>query len=281
MSSPMRGAVICILAASLALAARSDEAEPALPGILPGAAFERVVGEAAKAIEQDLTIAEKDPQARRRAHGTAFLVAAYAQASIRQGNMKGDGEEGRVRAALRDAALKLAEAIGENKYAEAVDLARTLPKAKPDAATNTAELPLLKPDDQDGLLEDLMGLLKKRALGGLGVKPKPADPKHDGIEARLDLLADRTLPKADIAKQADGLALAAYQTAALADLVYATGPEKKRGALDPKDWRRWSRALRQASLDLADAAQMKDPERVRKAAEQAASTCKDCHKVSR
>jgi len=118
MSRPLPVALACLLAASVPFAAGDgkQDAEPAWKTLIPPTEFAPVVAEAVRAVEKDLAVADKDPQARVRARGTALMVAAYAQGSI-----KGDGADARQRAALRDAALKLAGTINEKRLADAAD----------------------------------------------------------------------------------------------------------------------------------------------------------------
>ena len=126
----------------------------------------------------------------------------------------------------------------------------------------------------DGL-DDVMNLLKARARGGLGLGDTPGAVTPDGMEAKVVNLSKRPLAQAQLAKESKELIRLAYVNAAIAQVSEARTDAD--GSKDPKAWQKWSVDMRQASLELADAAQAMDPARVKAAAKKLNTSCTECH----
>lgn len=129
-------------------------------------------------------------------------------------------------------------------------------------------------------LDDVMGLFRLRAKGGLGVG-KAGSVTPDGIEAKLIGLGRKPLAQAQLDKEADDLAKAAIATAAIAELALQHAPDKDMGMKKKKDWVDWSKEMRDSAVALADAAKAKKPDAVKTAAAKLNSSCNNCHGVFR
>ena len=198
---------------------------------------------------------------------TGLLVAVITQSS------KEGADSGQL-AAARAAGLQLSEAVekGQVDAAKAQAAALASLKANGKGAAPVADL------DEKTDLAGTMNLLKLRSRGGLGfgLKPPTGATTTDGIEAKVMALAKRPLPAADLKKQADDLARSAYIMAAVSEVSDAHTPKKMPGK-DPKDWTAWTKDMRDASLQLADAARKNDPAAVKAAASKLNASCNNCH----
>jgi hypothetical protein len=173
-------------------------------------------------------------------------------------------EVGRTGAAddydARDPVLKLAGAI-EKKDKDAKDQAKDIAKKVE--------------------LENLMHLFQLRSKKGLGVGLKAGAVMPDGMEKKVEMLADKPLAAAALGAEATGLEQMGYAMAAIAEVSIAKPPEKDMGKKKIKDWVKWSEDLRDASLQLAEAAKKKDAAALQKAADKANTSCNKCHDVFR
>ncbi len=141
-------------------------------------------------------------------------------------------------------------------------------------------------------LEDVMNLFKFRARTiegqtridkrAMGIGPKPGAINPDGIEAQVITLAMNEPAQKELDDHSGDFARAAYVAAAVAEVASRKCPvEKKEKKKDPKDWQNWTENLRQASLELAEAAKAKKLAEVKKAAGKMNAICTSCHKVFR
>jgi len=160
----------------------------------------------------------------------------------------------------REPVLKLAAAI-EKKDKDAKDQAKEIAKKVE--------------------LENLMHLFQLRSKKGLGVGLKAGAVMPDGIEKKVEMLADKPLAAKALADEAVGLEQMGYAMAALGEVSLAKPPEKDMGKKKVKDWVKWSEDLRDASLLLAEAAKKKDAAMLQKAADKANTSCNKCHDVFR
>ena len=126
---------------------------------------------------------------------------------------------------------------------------------------------------------DVMHLFRARNKGGMGWGHKSitTNPAEDGLEKKLQALAKT--PPANIAKEAPAAEEAAYDLAALADLIKAKAPTKSAGRKTPKAWNEFSDQMREASLELAKAAAGKNAATISKAAAKVNSSCNACHSI--
>jgi hypothetical protein len=130
-------------------------------------------------------------------------------------------------------------------------------------------------------LDDIMNLFKLRKSGGFGVGKPGEFPPPDGIELKFNSLGKKTI-KADLDKQGDAIAEAAYRAAAIAEIAAHKCPiPKKMGEKDPKDWEKWTKGMKESALELAKAAQAKDAKKVEAVAKKLNDTCAQCHGVFR
>jgi cytochrome c556 len=181
-------------------------------------------------------------------------------------------------ATIRTAALQMSEAADKEQFDAEKAKATALASLKADPKASTEPVAL----DEKAELIDLMNLLRLREKGGLGFGEKPTPPaSSDGIESRLMGWAKRAPAGAELAKQADDIARAAYIMAAISELTEAHTPKKKEGDKDPKDWKQWTDDMREGSLELATAARMKDSAAIKKAANKLNASCNNCHGVFR
>ncbi len=127
---------------------------------------------------------------------------------------------------------------------------------------------------------DLMHLFRARNKGGIGWGRAPLgpNPAEDGLEKKLQLLADPKKPLANVAKEAAAAEEAAHDLAAMAQLIRNKTPGKDGPAgKTKKAWNEWSEQMRDASLELAKAAGAKNAAGIAKAAAKVNSTCNACH----
>jgi hypothetical protein len=130
-------------------------------------------------------------------------------------------------------------------------------------------------------LESLMHLFQLRSKKGLGVGLKAGAVMPDGLEKKVETLADKPLTADALGDQATALEQMGYAMAAIGEVTLAKPPEKDMGKKKVKDWVKWSEDLRDASLLLAEAAKKKDPAALKNAADKANTSCNKCHDIFR
>lgn len=130
--------------------------------------------------------------------------------------------------------------------------------------------------------EDVMHLFALRTKKGWGVGAKAGPIASDGIEKKVEVLADKDkLPADQLIAQASALAEMGNRIAAVAEVSLAKKPAKDAGKKKVTDWVKWASEMRAAGLALAAAAKQKDPAALKKAADQANTSCTKCHDVFR
>jgi hypothetical protein len=129
----------------------------------------------------------------------------------------------------------------------------------------------------------LMSLLRKRdEKGGLGIGRNAGAVQPDGIEAKIAALAKTAPTPAELAEEGEALVRMAHVTAAVALVVRSKCEVRQKvGLLDPKDWDKWTDAMRLSSLELADAVRAGDGARVKAVAARLHATCASCHRIFR
>lgn len=157
---------------------------------------------------------------------------------------------------------------------EVVKIADQFKAGKADDAKTTSA----KTAKQFEEMADLMHLFRPRSKGGLGWSRKSItnNPPEDGLEKKIQNLAKT--PPANVAKEAPAAEEAAYDLAAMAELIKNKAPAKDMsGGKTKKAWTDWSDQMREASLELAKAAAGKNAAAISKAAAKVNSTCNACH----
>ncbi len=243
--------------------------------VLPPAEFKPLVEQAAKAIQEELAAPAPTTTAAKKARGLALLIAGYAQGET----VRGGADAGRA-AAVRDAAVAMADTLKQKQYDKAKKQAEALAELKADAPGKPGVVALHRPAERDDVTAATMLLFAVRTRGGLGVDSRPAK-NVDGIEARLMALSRKPMTQADLEKHADEIARAAYATAVLGQITHALAPEKDDGKKKRAEWIAWSEEMRDAARQLAEAARAKNPKEVRAAASKVNATCTSCHDVFR
>jgi hypothetical protein len=126
-------------------------------------------------------------------------------------------------------------------------------------------------------VEDAMHLFGLRAKKGYGVGDAAGKFTPDGIEGKINNFSKKAPTKADLTKDADALAMMAYRTAAIAEVVLKKAPEKDMGDKKVKDWNTYATNMRSGALELADAIKAQDAAKVKPAAAKVFSSCSSCH----
>jgi len=254
-------AALCLLAGS----GGAGDKEKVWKPFLPAKAYKELVTRAAKNSEEALTGTPSE-EAIKKAQFNGLMIAAYALSA------KGDAEE---LAGAQDFALKMAKTAGEKgKAAQARMYAVSLAKGIAPRAGKMTDL-----TDPKAYVElaDLMEHYKTKNKGGEGIPPALQSNvrlkgTQNGIEEKLRALSMRKLTDANMAKEADELALLGYRAAVVGELTYFYTPKKK-----AKEWQDLSLDMRNAGVALAEAAQKKDAEAVLKASNSLNSSCSQCH----
>ncbi|HEV3256526.1 MAG TPA: hypothetical protein VG013_06590, partial [Gemmataceae bacterium] len=159
---------------------------------------------------------------------------------------------------VRDDVLKMADMIAKNDVDGAKKHAKTL--------------------DEDLDPEDVMSAFSLRTdkgKGGVGLGANPGEINPDGIEKKLQDLAEKKplTPKA-LEKQAKALERAGYIAAAVALAVQDRPPVKdKEGDKDPADWKKWAADMHAAAREFAAAAKGKNPQGLKDAATKLNDSC--------
>lgn len=228
--------------------------------------------EDAKALEAGSAPKDQKGKIERRARGLALLLAATGQASKDQ-------------AGVRDAALKVYEALKSEKYADASKQAAKLASAK-DPNAKAGPVALVQGDKEEALTA-VMQLFKNRAKGGgLGIEPKPtgANARLDGVEAKLLNLGQLKGPAAAtsaLTKESDELSQMLLTVAYMAELTHDLGPDKKSGEKDPAKWQQWTTDMLDAAEKAQKAAKSKDAKGFQESVKKLNDSCANCHGVFR
>ena len=164
-----------------------------------------------------------------------------------------------------------------NKIAEALE--------KGDNATATKEAATLAKNTEE--LNDVMHAFKPRTtkkkggVTGLGVGPKAGVVTPDGIELKINAMARDGITSGSLKKEGSALIIAAWQTAAIAEVAIAKAPMKDIGKKKRADWMKWSEEMKVGSKELAAAVKSGSIADVKTAATKINSSCNSCHSVFR
>jgi cytochrome c556 len=132
----------------------------------------------------------------------------------------------------------------------------------------------------------IMEHYKTKGKGGEGIHPAlqsniKLKGTQNGIEEKIRTLILKRMQQPVLDKEAEELALMAYRIAAVAELAHEYAPAKKTAKKDPDEWRVYSVTMRDAAIELGEAAHKKDVEAVFKASNRLNSSCSQCHGVFR
>ena len=153
---------------------------------------------------------------------------------------------------IKEAILKLADAVGKNDKDAAKKLVDEIKKAE---------------------LEDVMNSMKPVAKGGIDVGFK------EGIETKLNNASKKP---GDVKATADSYAKLAKVVAAVAEVAAVKCTVKaKEGEKDPKKWEEWVGDMKEGAKALSEAAKSKDAKAVSAAVKKIDGACKNCHGVFR
>jgi hypothetical protein len=190
----------------------------------------------------------------RKAQTAAVMIAAYAQTNLK-------GPDAQQRATVRDAALKLAEAIRKEKFADARKQADALPKLKANPAAKTEPVKLI---DAHVRFPDLMNQFDFPPKGGWGID-RELYAHRLGMKSKV--------PVRDLTEK---MMMMGYQVAVTGDLAHTKAP-----AMNQKEWSTFTTDLRAGGVELAEAVKKKDGEAAMFAIAKVTTTCSNCHKVFR
>ncbi len=128
-------------------------------------------------------------------------------------------------------------------------------------------------------------MFKLRTRGGLGVGAcgRPVPGVRDGIEVTIMDLArpNKAVPPAFLGPNKNDLIHLARTTEAVAEVTYAYTPKRKMAGKDPSSWTKSTDDMKQASRELAAAADAGDARAIKAAAVRLNNACNDCHIVWR
>jgi hypothetical protein len=182
-----------------------------------------------------------------KAHTAAVMIAAFAQEAT--------GGLTPARVSTRDAALRLADLIKDEKFDQAKQALPALTKPGPSGGKQ-AKVKILGDKIE---LEDLMGQFGSPRSGGLG------------IEKKLEDLAEaKSLPPGSV----DELVLVGARAAVVAEMAKPHDPGKKQ-----KQWADFATAMQQEATAMAAAARNKDAAKTLAAAQRLNKSCTNCHDV--
>jgi hypothetical protein len=254
---------ICLLSGPGSAVGADDKAlATALPEAQYKALVQRALDSAQKGLQgiQDPATKEKQKKSLlKQARGAAVMIAAYAQQSQTSANAA-------ERAALRDAALRLAATLKEGKYADAQKQLEGLKSPpKPDPKADPKPVDLLQHTDVHEIMKQFSPL-----LGGVKLE-------RELIRDYLDDSKDKTLPAK--ALNDDYLALV-YQTLVIGELIKNHTPKPKAGK-GPRDWAQYNREMQDGLTALAEAVKKKDGKAAFAALNKVDTACVQCHKPFR
>jgi hypothetical protein len=136
-------------------------------------------------------------------------------------------------------------------------------------------------------LEYVSYAFKPRTRGGLGVGAcgRPVPGLRDGIGIELTIIElarpGKAVPPALLGPNKNDLIHLARTTEAVAEITYAYTPKRGMPGKDPSAWVKSTDDMKQASRDLAAAADAGDARAIKVAAVRLNNACNDCHIVWR
>jgi hypothetical protein len=228
---------------------RTGAADAAGAGI-PASAddYKKLVAQAADVAKKGID--EKGKKGLTKARGAAIMIAAYAQYAD-QGGPAGD------RATVRDAAIKLADAIKANKLDDAKKQAGAIVDLKADPAAKPEAVAILKA--AKGQPGEVMRLLNTPTVGGLG--------------AELHFKKLTSIKKEIPAKELNEEFLnEAFLTAAMLSLLRDNPPAK-----NPKQFVKFAEDAQGFAVRLVEAIKKKDGVAANQSLYELTKSCTRCH----
>jgi Cytochrome C' len=234
---------------------------------LPADVYKELVAREVKTLEENLKGSPSEDQLAR-AKLAAVMIAWMAV------DAQGGGQ-----AAVEHAAIKTAKLLADKgKIGEARQLAASLTAIKGSVAV-LEPIPTVALVGEDVM--DTMNHLRMKKKGGDGMHPdlQTSGPLKslNGLEEKFRSLAKKKLTDANVKKSAKELVLLGYRTAVLAEVVDEYAPKQKKA----QQWHELSMQMRDASIELAQAAKKKDAAAIFKAGEKLDSSCTQCHSAFR
>jgi hypothetical protein len=174
-------------------------------------------------------------------------------------------------APLRQTAALVAKDKGDTARKVAVELAAGAPDK---AAAPVKDWPAVIGD-----IKDVMMTFANQAKGGEGVSPElhysPKVKNQNGSEALINALAAKKLTDANVKKMSRELELLGYRVAVIGALTIERGPADK--TADVKLWNEQAVIMRDAAIEVAEAAHKKDGPAILEACKKLENSCVDCH----
>lgn len=232
--------------------AAGPAAEPALPPATAAKAIDADTAHLTKLF--DLSKSKKKLDGRIRA--TAMVIATYAQNGM-------TGPDAAKMAAVRNQALKVAEAVTKKDMAAAKAAADGLKDVKADGSADTKPLKLAGMHKLD--ISDVMHLFGGSAAGGMNLEKDIQSIAKGG------------------AKDPAAAELIGARAAALADLYIELKPAFDAKKTE-KDWNAWSAEAKKEAVDLATEAAKgakADKGKLKGFAAKLDATCTNCHNTFR
>jgi Cytochrome C' len=223
--------------------------------VMPRDVFTQVVTEDGKALKDAVAKASDKKQASK-ARSVALLIAVYAQQEANRG-----GDKAAHLVGMRDAALKLAKAIADNKLDEAKKLAAEITpngSAAPSGTSGTIAV------HEDFEIDTLMQVFKPERGGGLE------------WEKKLQTLVNKR--SAYTPAEYKQIVPLAYRVAAIAQPTEAFAPAPM-GKKTPAEWIKYSQEMGKEAVDAAELAAKAKPDdkAVKAALKKIDATCTNCH----
>jgi hypothetical protein len=214
-------------------------------------------------------LAKGDEAALKDLRGEALILAGYTLSTQKYLNQRHPVQVSAVRLAQEaaksdtaDAARKRAAKIAAGKFDDL-------------SAVRVVSLRMVIGD-----IKDVMMPFANQAKGGEGVHPDlhySAKVKNqNGSEALINALAAKKLTDANVAKMSKELELLSYRVAVIGSITIERGPgEKKKG--EEKLWDEQAIVMRDAAIELAEAARKKDAAAIVEACKRLENSCVECH----
>jgi hypothetical protein len=243
------GLALGIVFLSSAGGAADDKDSPGVP--VSEAEFKKLVDGSVKTV-QGVLKGTPDRKALNKARTAAVMIAAFAQYAKTEGGDK---------TALREAGLKLYEAIRGNKLDEARQLVESIAKGVPEGGAAKEGGIMARLELEPG---EVMRQFAAQSAGGNG---------GEALLKKMTAITKRELPAKDMN---DDFVLLALRIATMAELMKEHKPSE-----DPKAWPKFAEELRKNGLDLAEQARKKNGSAAFARVYEVTLTCNKCHKKYR